>query len=72
MIQNKYQFFGGTEQVVLNEIELLKKNGNEVKLIEFDNDSIKNYNFLQKLLFLFNCFYNFHPIRFIHKRFSLF
>tara|TARA_B100000579_G_scaffold85663_1_gene66959 strand:- start:7847 stop:9040 length:1194 start_codon:yes stop_codon:yes gene_type:complete len=59
IISNKYQFFGGTEQVVLNEINLLKNKGHNVRLLEFDNNSIKKYNFFQKIKFILNSFYSF-------------
>jgi len=59
VISNKYQFFGGTEQVVLNEINLLKNNGHNVELLEFDNNSIKKYNLFQKIKFISNSFYSF-------------
>tara|TARA_B100001142_G_scaffold302602_1_gene329274 strand:+ start:1558 stop:2754 length:1197 start_codon:yes stop_codon:yes gene_type:complete len=72
IISNKYQYFGGTEQVVINEIELLKKNGNQVKLIEFDNNSIKNYNFIKKIFFLFSCFYSFSSKNIIKKNIDAF
>ena len=67
IISNKYQFFGGTEQVVINEIELLRKYKHQIKLVEFDNNSIKNYNFFQKLIFLFNCIYSFSAKNKIEK-----
>ena len=46
IISNKYQFFGGTEQVVLNEINLLKNKGHNVRLLEFDNNSLKKISCL--------------------------
>ena len=52
IISNKYQLFGGTEQVVNNEIKLLKKQGYSVELLEFDNNEIKQYGLIEKILFL--------------------
>ena len=44
IISNKYQFFGGSEQVVLNEIKLFQKHGDQVFHYQLDNKIIKQYN----------------------------
>ena len=61
MVHNSYIASGGEDVVVNEEIELLKQNGFEVGLIEFDNDKsilLKTANTLQYRNNLFSA-YNF-------------
>jgi glycosyltransferase involved in cell wall biosynthesis len=58
IISNKYQFFGGSEQVVLNEIKLFQKHGDQVFHYQLDNKIIKQYNIFDKIKFVFNAVYN--------------
>ena len=72
IISNKYQLFGGTEQVVNNEIKLLKKQGYSVELLEFDNNEIKQYGLIEKILFLIKSIYNYESKQIIIKKIKTF
>jgi glycosyltransferase involved in cell wall biosynthesis len=57
IIHNKYKQKGGEDQVVENEYKLLKKNGNEVEVIYFTNENIKE-NMFSKIQTFKNGIYN--------------
>ena len=52
LVHSAYQQFGGEDSVVRAETELLKSHGDDVRLYGRHNDEIKQFNGVQKALFL--------------------
>ncbi len=59
MVHNYYQLPGGEDTVFQNEKRLLEEHGHNVITYTRDNNEIKKYNIIQKLLFPFSVIFNF-------------
>lgn len=67
IVHNYYKIPGGEDSVVLNEKNLLEKNGHKVILYSRNNSEIKNFSFIRKLFLPFTAIYSFKTSREIKK-----
>lgn len=67
ILHNYYRFRGGEDIVFEYESEEFKKLGNNVVIFTKNNNEIDKYNFIQKILFFFHCFYNYNTIKELKK-----
>lgn len=65
-IHNKYKLYGGEDAVLKLENELLKKYGNEVEQLIFDNKSINS--FWSKLTLFYKSIYNFSSAKILKNK----
>lgn len=66
-LHNKYQQYGGEDAVVMLEYELLKKNGNEVEQLFFDNKNISS-SISDKIMAGFSSVYSFSSVKIVEKK----
>lgn len=67
IVHNYYKIPGGEDSVVLNEKNLLEKNGHKVIFYSRNNSEIKNFSFIRKLFLPFTAIYSFKTSREIKK-----
>lgn len=67
LAHNSYQYKGGEDSVFEDEKKLLEDNGHQVITYIRDNNEIKQYNIIQKLLFPINMIFSLKTYRKINK-----
>lgn len=67
VVHNYYQIPGGEDTVVENEVKLLKENGHKVILYNRNNNEIKNFSMIKKILLPFMMIFNLRTYREIRK-----
>ena len=67
IIHNEYQYAGGEDVVVKQDAELLKKYGHEVSFYKRNNEEIKKYSKLQKILLPFTTIFSLKSYREIRQ-----
>lgn len=67
IVHNEYQYAGGEDVVVKQDAQLLEKNGHQVLFYVRNNEELKQYNLLKKLLLPFTTMFSIKSYREIRR-----